>query len=133
MNPIAKITFGFVGLAFIFSLLWFGMPEIQNVFKKKEIISVVVKLKNNCSLTDDSFVVSVPGTSIVAPFRNGIARLRLRSDRKLQLIANPKYPAIRYDGMYVEVKKNVILEADCNSSPRLKGIFKSLKNQFKQN
>ena len=64
-------------------------------------------------------------------FRNKIARLRLKSDRKLQLRANPKYPAIRYDGMFVDVKENVILEADCTTSPRLKGIFKSMKDQFK--
>ena len=67
----------------------------------------------------------------MVPFRNKIARLRLKSDRKLQLRANPKYPAIRYDGMFVDVKENVTHEADCTTSPRLKGIFKSMKDQFK--
>ena len=128
---IAKILIGISGILFIFAIIWFGMPNIQNVFKEVKMISVTVKLDNKCTLDDDSFVVAVPGTDIIVPFRNKIARLRLKSDRKLQLRANPKYPAIRYDGMFVDAKENVILEADCTTSPRLKGIFKSMKDQFK--
>ena len=128
---IAKILIGILVILFIFAIIWFGMPNVQNVFKEVKMISVTVKLDNKCSLDDDSFVVAVPGTDIIVPFRNKVARLRLKSDRKLQLRANPKYPAIRYDGMFVDVKENVILEADCTTSPRLKGIFKSMKDQFK--
>ena len=131
MKMIAKILIGILGILFIFAMIWFGMPNVQNVFKKVKMMSITVKLDNKCSLDDDSFVVAVPGTDIIVPFRNKIARLRLKSDRKLQLRANPKYPAIRYDGMFVDVKENVILEADCTTSPRLKGIFKSMKDQFK--
>ena len=122
-----------ISLSFLFllTILWFGMPNFQNIFNEVKMISVTVKLDNKCTLDDDSFVVAVPGTDIIVPFRNKIARLRLKSDRKLQLRANPKYPAIRYDGMFVDVKENVILEADCTTSPRLKGIFKSMKDQFK--
>ncbi len=136
MNVIIKTIFmiigGLIGLAFIFILLWYGMPKIRMAFEEKKIISVTIKLINKCSLTDDSFVVTVPGTNIIVPFKNGIARLRLKSDRKVQLKANPKYPAIRYDGIYVDVEKNMELEADCTTSPRLKGIFKSLKKQFNE-
>ena len=131
MKMIAKILIGILGIFFIFAIIWFGMPNVQNVFKEVKMMSVTVKLDNKCSLDDDSFVVAVPGTDIIVPFRNKVARLRLKSDRKLQLRANPKYPAIRYDGMFVDVKENVILEADCTTSPRLKGIFKSMKDQFK--
>ena len=131
MKRIAKILIGILGILLIFTIIWFGMPNVQNVFKEVKMISVTVKLDNKCSLDDDSFVVAVPGTDIIVPFRNKVARLRLKSDRKLQLRANPKYPAIRYDGMFVDVKENVILEADCTTSPRLKGIFKSMKDQFK--
>jgi hypothetical protein len=131
MKMIAKILIGILGILFIFAIIWFGMPNVQNVFKEVKMISVTVELDNKCSLDDDSFVVAVPGTDIVVPFRNKVARLRLKSDRKIQLRANPKYPAIRYDGMFVDVKENVILEADCTTSPRLKGIFKSMKDQFK--
>lgn len=131
MRLIAKILLGILGILFIISIIWYGMPNVQNIFKEVKMVSVTVKLDNKCSLDDDSFVVTVPNTDIIVPFRNKIARLRLKSDRKLQLKANPKYPAIRYDGMFVDVKENVILEADCTTSPRLKGIFKSMKDQFK--
>ena len=131
MKMIAKILIGILGILFIFAIIWFGMPNVQNVFKEVKMISVTVELDNKCSLDDDSFVVAVPGTDIVVPFRNKVARLRLKSDRNIQLRANPKYPAIRYDGMFVDVKEDVILEADCTTSPRLKGIFKSMKDQFK--
>ena len=131
MKMIAKILIGILGVLFIFAMIWFGMPNVRDAFKEVKMISVTVKLDNKCSLDDDSFVVAVPGTDIIVPFRNKVARLRLKSDRKLQLRANPKYPAIRYDGMFVDVKENVILEADCTTSPRLKGIFKSMKDQFK--
>ena len=131
MKMIAKILFGILGILFVFLIVWFGMPNVQNIFKEVKIISVTVKLDNKCSLDDDTFVVAVPGTDIIVPFRNKIARLRLKSDRKIQLIANPKYTAIKYDGMFEDVKKNVVLEADCTTSPRLKGIFKSMKDQFK--
>ena len=118
------------------SIIYFCNNMVWNAkctkcFLEVKMMSVTVKLDNKCSLDDDSFVVAVPGTDIIVPFRNKIARLRLKSDRKLQLRANPKYPAIRYDGMFVDVKENVILEADCTTSPRLKGIFKSMKDQFK--
>tara|TARA_E500000178_G_scaffold355322_1_gene427548 strand:+ start:1663 stop:2061 length:399 start_codon:yes stop_codon:yes gene_type:complete len=131
MKMIAKILFGILGILLVFLIVWFGMPNVQNIFKEVKIISVTVKLDNKCTLDDDTFVVAVPGTDIIVPFRNKIARLRLKSDRKIQLIANPKYTAIKYDGMFEDVKKNVVLEADCTTSPRLKGIFKSMKDQFK--
>ena len=131
MNIIIKILFTIFGLLGIISLIWFGMPNIRKNLESAEVISITVKLDNKCSLDDESFVVVVPGTDLQFPFRNKVARLRLRSDRKLQLKANPKYPAIRYDGIIVDVAKQVTLEADCSSSPRLKGIFNSMKEQFK--
>ena len=68
---------------------------------------------------------------LIFPFKKGVARLRLKSDRKVQLQSNPKYEAVRYTGIHVPVEPNMILEADCSTSPRLKGIFGSMKNQFK--
>ena len=47
------------------------------------------------------------------------------------IISNPKYKSVRYVGIHVPVEKKLILEADCSTSPRLKGIFGSMKNQFK--
>jgi hypothetical protein len=107
------------------------MPNIRQAFKPVEIISIIVSLDNKCPVQDDSFVVTVPGTDIIVPFNKGIARLKLRSDRKIQLQTDPKYSAVRYDGIHVPVSPKMTLEADCSSSPRLKGIFGSMKEQFK--
>jgi len=121
----------FTGVSIIGLILWYGMPNIRQAFKPVEIISIIVSLDNKCPVQDDSFVVTVPGTDIIVPFNKGIARLKLRSDRKIQLQTDPKYSAVRYDGIHVPVSPKMTLEADCSSSPRLKGIFGSMKEQFK--
>tara|TARA_B100001564_G_C20286678_1_gene510645 strand:- start:113 stop:514 length:402 start_codon:yes stop_codon:yes gene_type:complete len=132
MHFLKTLFYTILSLFLIVILLWFGMPAIRKTIEPAKIISVVVKLDNKCTVVDDAFIVTVPGTDLQFPFKNGVVRLRLKSDRKLQLKANPKYKAIRYEGMYEEVKKNVTLVADCSSSPRLKGIFNSMQNQFKK-
>ena len=131
MRFLIKSIFCVLGISIIGLMVWFGMPYIQTAFKKVEVISVTITLSNKCSVDDDSFVVAVPGTDIMVPFKKGIARLRLKSDRKVQLQSNPKYEAVRYTGIHVPVEPKMILEADCSTSPRLKGIFGSMKNQFK--
>ena len=131
MRFFIKSMFFISGISIIGLMLWFGMPNIQGAFKPVKIISVTISLDNKCSVQDDSFVVSVPGTSLIIPFKDGIARLRLKSDRKVQLQSNPKFEAVRYTGIHVPVSPRMTLEADCSSSPRLKGIFGSMKNQFK--
>ncbi len=131
MRILIKSFFFILGLSVIGLMLWFGMPNIQNAFKTVEVISVTISLDNKCSVHNDSFVVTVPGTDIIVPFKKGVARLRLKSDRKVQLKSNPKYNAVRYVGIHVPVSKKMILEADCATSPRLKGIFGSMKDQFK--
>ena len=131
MRFLTKIIFFLSGISVIGLMLWFGMPNIQQAFKPVEVISVTITLNNKCSVDDDSFVVKVLGTDIIFPFKKGVARYRLRSDRKVQLISNPKYKSVKYVGIHVHVEKKMILEADCSTSPRLKGIFGSMKNQFK--
>ena len=131
MRFFTKIISVVSGIAVIVLMLWFGMPNIQQAFKPVEVISVTITLDNKCSVDDDSFVVAVPGTDIIFPFKKGVARYRLRSDRKVQLISNPKYKSVRYVGIHVPIEKKLILEADCSTSPSLKGIFGSMKNQFK--
>jgi hypothetical protein len=131
MGFFIKIIFLLCAIPIIGLMLWFGMPNIQHALKPVNVISVTITLNNKCSVDDDSFVVAVPGTNLIVPFKKGIARLRLKSDRKVQLQSNPKYEAVRYVGIHVPVESKMILEADCSTSPRLKGIFGSMKNQFK--
>ena len=132
MNFFVKGIFFALGISIIGLILWFGMPNIQKAFKPIEVISVTITLNNKCSVDDDSFVVTVVGTSLEVPFKKGVARIRLKSDRKVQLKSNPKYEAVRYTGIHVPVEPKMVLEADCSTSPRLKGIFGSMKDQFKK-
>ena len=131
MNFFIKSIFLIVGISIIGLMLWFGMPNVQKVLQPVKVISVTITLNNKCSFDNDSFVVAVPGTNLIFPFKKGVARLMLKSDRKVQLLSNPKYKAVRYVGIHVPVEPKMILEADCSTSPRLKGIFGSMKNQFK--
>ena len=132
MHFLKTLFYIILSLFLIVILLLLGMPAIRKTLEPTKMISVVVKLDNKCTVGDDAFIVTVPGTDLQFPFKNGVVRLRLKSDRKLQLKANPKYKAVRYEGMYEEVQKHVTLVADCSSSPRLKGIFNSMQNQFKK-
>ena len=132
MRFFIKIIYLFSGISIIGLILWYGMPNIRQAFEPVEIISITISLNNKCPVQDDSFIVTVPGTDIQVPFNSGIARLRLKSDRKVQLEANPKYKAISYEGIHVAVSPKMVLEADCSSSRRLKGIFGSMKDQFKK-
>ena len=132
MRFFIKTVFFLFGVLVIGMMLWFGMPNIRQAFKPVEVISVTITLNNKCSVDDDSFVVAVPGTNLEVPFKKGVARIRLKSDRKVQLKSNPKYEAVRYTGIHVPVAPEMVLEADCSTSPRLKGIFGSMKDQFKK-
>jgi len=89
MRFFIKIIFFICGISVIGLMLWFGMPNIQQALKPVKVISVTITLNNKCSVDDDSFVVTVPGTNLIVPFKMGVARLRLKSDRKVQLQANP--------------------------------------------
>ena len=131
MRFLIKSIFFLCGIFIIGLMLWYGMPNIRNVLKPVEVISVVITLHNKCSVNNDSFAVAVLGTDLIVPFKKGMARLRLKSNRKVQLISNPKFKAVRYVGIHIPVESKMVLEADCSTSPRLKGIFGSMKNQFK--
>ena len=43
MKMIAKILIGILGVLFIFAIVWFGMPNVRNVFKEVKMMSVTVK------------------------------------------------------------------------------------------
>ena len=77
MRILIKITYALLGIVGIFLLLWFGMPEIRKTFQPVKMMSIVVKLDNQCTVADDTFIVTVPGTDLQFPFKNGIVRLSL--------------------------------------------------------
>ena len=107
-----------------------------NIADEKQKSGIPIKdLSNFYHYCKENLSLNIIGLMCLPPFdldSNEFFNTLKREARKLQLKSNPKYPAIRYEGMHEEVKKNVILIADCSSSPRIKGIFKSMNQKFKK-
>ncbi len=126
LTGICLLTAGISGL------FWFFMPGFSNDFESPKIIMVKATLENRCKVIDETFVAEAPDQGRRAPFRDGIAIMRLPEGAKIQLAVSSAYPAFRYDGAPQPVAPNVTLVADCSVSPRLRSIFGSMKETFKQ-
>lgn len=131
MTALKQLIIAFVGLAGVAALIYFGMPGIRENFQTPEIMDVEVRLTNLCEVRDDTFVVKEPQTGITAHFTDGVARMRLLSNRKIQLAVSSAYPNFAYDGELVRVDTVVRLVADCSSSPRQRQFFGTMRDQFK--
>ena len=116
----------------LFGLFWFFMPGFSDKFDPPKIIMVKATLENRCSVIDETFVAEAPEQRRRAPFRDGVAIMRLPEGTKIQLAVSSAYPAFRYDDVPQPVAPNVTLIADCDVSPRLRSIFGSIKETFKQ-
>ena len=119
-------------IAGLSGLLWFFMPGFSKKFDTPQIIMVKATLENRCSVIDETFVAEAPEQGRRAPFRDGVAIMRLPEGAKIQLAVSSAYPAFRYDDVPQPVAPNVTLIADCSVSPRLRSIFESMKETFKQ-
>ena len=107
-------------------------PDFSKNFDPPKIIMVKATLENRCSVIDETFVAEAPEQGRRAPFRDGVAIMRLPEGAKIQLAVSSAYPAFRYDDVPQPVAPNVTLVADCDVSPRLRSIFGSMKETFKQ-
>ena len=119
-------------IAGLSGLFWFFMPDLSRNFDPPEIIMVKATLENRCSVIDETFVAEAPEQGRRAPFRDGIAIMRLPEGATIQLAVSSAYPAFRYDDVPQPVSPNVMLIADCDVSPRMRSIFGSMKETFKQ-
>ena len=71
---------------------------------------------------------------VFAEVNNLKAKLRSKGKDIIDFgMGNPDMPTPKHIRQKLKetVEKRMILEADCSTSPRLKGIFGSMKNQFK--
>ena len=131
-----KLTLTLTGICLLIAglsgLFWFFVPEFSNNFNPPKIIIVKATLENRCSVIDETFVAEAPDQGRQAPFRDGIAIMRLPEGAKIQLAVSSAYPAFIYDDVPQTVAPNVTLIADCDVSPRLRSIFGSMKETFKQ-
>ncbi len=99
--------------------------------KPKMMVQATIILDNQCELMDDVFVVSAPQLGRTASFDNKKAMIRLPEGTLLQLATSSLYPDVVYDGIPQEIMPEMKMTADCSLSPRLDGIFGSMRETFK--
>ena len=127
-----KQQFLFLFLIFFFFLgvIYYFWPDLNKQFLEKEVIFVTIKLDNKCSFRGDVFIVVDEETGQKSQFKNGVANLNTIEGNNLKLAISPLYPDFRYDGITHPAKKEMIMTADCSSSPRMQMIMESMKNSF---
>jgi hypothetical protein len=132
MKLIASLAGLVVVVAGVFALLWFAMPGFQRGFEPAKIIQVKAYLDNRCPLADEAFLAFAPQQNRTARFYDKVAVMRLPEDATIQLTLSNAYPDFQYDDVPQDVAAEVVLTADCSVSPRLRSIFDSMNQQFKQ-
>ena len=98
--------------------------------KPKPMVHATIMLDNQCELLDEVFVVSAPQLGRTAPFYNNKATIILPEGTLLQLATSSLYPDVAYDGIPRAIMPEMKMTADCSLSPRLEGIFGSMRETF---
>ena len=104
--------------------------NLKDGFKKPELIISKVTLKNECSITSDAFVVVHQKTKRIFYFSNNLSRIKLHENDMIRLAISPKYPDYEYNGDFFKAKPEITLTANCETDPRMKSIFNSMRDQF---
>ena len=121
---------GVLTLALMLGIYFVLIPSFSENLEPVKIIDVKIRLNNQCSVTDATFIIEAPQQRKRSKFVNGVAVMRLPENAKVKLAVSPEFPDFTYDGMPELVSRNMILVADCGVSPRLKSIFGAMKDQF---
>ena len=121
---------GVLTLAMMLGVYYVLIPSFSENLEPVKIIDVEIRLNNQCSVTDATFIVEAPQQRKRSKFSNGVAVMRLPENAKVKLTVSRKFPDFTYDGMPEIVSPNMVLVADCMVSPRLKSIFGAMKDQF---
>ena len=121
---------GVLTLALMLSIYYLLIPSFSENLEPVKIVDVEIRLDNQCSVTDATFIVEAPKQRKRSRFFKGLAVMRLPENAKVKLAVSPEFPDFTYDGMPELVSPNMVLVADCGVSPRLKSIFGAMKDQF---
>ena len=121
---------GVLTLALMLSLYYVLIPSFSENLEPVKIVDVEIRLDNQCSVTDATFIVDAPKQRKRSKFFKGVAVMRLPENAKVKLAVSPEFPDFTYDGIPELVSPNMVLVADCGVSPRLKSIFGAMKDQF---
>jgi hypothetical protein len=121
---------GVLTLALMLGVYYVLIPSFSENLEAVKIIDVEIRLNNQCSVTDATFIVEAPQQRKRSKFFKGVAVMRLPENAKVKLAVSPEFPDFTYDGTPKIVSPNMELVADCGVSPRLKSIFGAMKDQF---
>ena len=121
---------GALTLALMLGIYYVLIPSFSENLEPVKIIDVEIRLDNQCSVTDATFIVEAPQQRKRSKFFKGVAMMRLPENAKVKLAVSSEFPDFTYDGMPELVSPNMVLVADCGVSPRLKSIFGAMKDQF---
>ena len=134
MDRVIKIFLAVFGgvltLALMLGIYYVLIPRFSENLEPVKIIEVEIRLNNQCSVTDATFIVEAPQQRKRSKFFKGVAVISLPENAKVKLAVSPEFPDFTYDSMPELVSPNMVLVADCGVSPRLKSIFGAMKNQF---
>ena len=108
----------------------FLFPKVFKEFQGEEVIRVRITLQNECTITDDAFVVLDESTKIKTPFYGKVAVLRTEKNAPLRLWMSPNFPQFRYDGEIQRAEEEMVMISDCNRNPRMNSIMKSMREAF---
>ena len=108
----------------------FLFPKVFKEFQGEEVIRVRITLQNECTITDDAFVVLDESTKIKTPFYGKVAVLRTERNAPLRLWMSPNFPQFRYDGEIQRAEEEMVMVSDCNRNPRMNSIMKSMREAF---
>ena len=134
MERETKILIAVFGGAFTLALMlgiyYVLIPSFSENLETVKIIDVEIRLNNQCSVTDATFIVEAPQQRKRSKFLRGVAVMSLPENAKVKLAVSSEFPDFTYDGMPEIVSRNMVLVADCGVSPRLKSIFGAMRDQF---
>lgn len=115
-------------LAALLLFVALGFAFVQWQENSPQPLRASIQLNNQCGLIEDAFiVVSTDGAS--AGFVKGVAVIDTRSDQRVYLKANPKYPAFGFESPPVRVKPSMTLAAQCSASDR---TMDAMREQFER-
>ena len=130
MKAIFYLFLTVLSTVIIFVIFSIFSPDFLMNLTKKKIIPVSIKLENECSFTDDAFIVLEPESGRTAKFYGGEAIIYLPENSRVKLSMSSDFPDFAYDGDLTKIKREMTLVANCDVSPRLKNIFDSFNKRF---
>lgn len=120
--------FAFTGLILTISYDLFG--ELYWLTKEKVQIDANIKLVNNCEVPSDYFAIKTLDNGRSYSIAKGEITIKAIGGEKMQLVLNPRYKDVAYDGTIFRAKTTQTVYADCSFGERQQGVTDGLRNTF---